>query len=71
MLKSQFQVIVDRLVRDLAQQRQVGHTDLLLLGGLEGGLLDLRLTGLATITDVGDRFGATKAALLFPAYGAA
>lgn len=69
MLESQFQVIVDRLVGDLAKQSQVGDTNLLLLGGFKGGLLDLTLARLTAIADVCDSFGTTKATLLFPALG--
>lgn len=69
MLKSQFQVIVDRLVGDLAEESQVGDTNLLLLGGFKGGLLDLALARLTAIADICDSFGATKTTLLFPALG--
>ena len=70
MLEAKLQVLVNRLVGDLAEQGEVGDTDLLLLGGLECGLLDLTLAGLTAITDVGDCFVAPKATLLLPAYGA-
>jgi hypothetical protein len=40
--ESLLKVVVDGLVRDLAEEGQVGNTNLLLLGRLEGGLLRLR-----------------------------
>jgi hypothetical protein len=70
MLEAEFQVLVDSLVGDLAEEGKVGDTDLLLLGGLEGGLLDLGLAGLATVAHVGDCLVAPEATLLLPAYGA-
>lgn len=71
MLEAQLEVVVDGLIGDLAQQCQVRHADLLLLGALKGGLLDLRLARLPPVAHVGDRFGAPKAAtLLLPTNGA-
>jgi len=70
MLETELQVLVDSFVGDLAKQGKVGDTDLLLLGGLEGGLLDLGLAGLPAIAHIGDCFVAPKATLLLPAYGA-
>jgi hypothetical protein len=67
MLESHFQVIVDRLIGDLAQQCQVRNTDLLLLRSLKGGLFDLRLAGLSAIANIGGSFRAAKSTLLFPA----
>lgn len=40
-LKSFLEVLVDGLVRDLAEQREVRHSNLLLLRALEHRLLDL------------------------------
>jgi hypothetical protein len=44
LLEALLQILVDSLVRDLADQREIRHSDFLLLGGLEDGLLrELRL----------------------------
>ena len=43
MLKSFLEILVDRLIRDFAQQRQIRDTDFLLLRDLESCLPDLRL----------------------------
>lgn len=56
MLKAQLQVVINSLVGDLAEQCQVGNTDLLLLRTLEHSLLDLRFAGLATIADICNSF---------------
>lgn len=70
MVESQFQVVINGFVGDLAEQRKVRDTDFLLFGSLKGGLLDLRLaTGLATIAHIGDGFRTTKATLLLAALG--
>jgi hypothetical protein len=50
MLEALLQVVVDGLVGDLAQQREVRDSDLLLLGDFEGGFLDLRLRIAAVIS---------------------
>jgi hypothetical protein len=43
-LEALLQILVDSLVRDLANQREIRNSDFLLLGGLEDGLLrELRL----------------------------
>lgn len=68
MVKPQFQVVVNGFVGDLAEQGEVRDTDLLLLGALEGGLLDLRFA-LSTIADICDCFGAPKATLLLATLG--
>lgn len=70
MLEAELQVLIDRFVGDLAEQGEVRDTDLLLFGGLKGGLFDLALAGLAAVTDVGDCFIAPEATLLLPALGA-
>lgn len=67
MLESHLQVVVDRLIGDLAQQCQVRNSDLLLLRSLKGGLFDLRLSGLSAIANISDPFRAPESALLFPA----
>lgn len=67
MLESHLQVVVDRLIGDLAQQCQVRNSDLLLLGRLKCGLFDLRLSGLSAIANISDSFGAPESTLLFPA----
>lgn len=52
--ETEFQVIVDGLVGDFAEQGKVGNTDLLFLRGLEYGLLHLRLpTSLPPIAHIG------------------
>ena len=43
-LEALLQIIIDSLVRDLADEREVGNAHLLLLGTLEDGLLDLGLS---------------------------
>jgi hypothetical protein len=70
MLETELQVLINRFVGDLAKQGEVRDTDLLLLGGLKGGLFDLAFAGLAAVTDVGDCFVASEATLLIPALGA-
>ena len=42
-LESLFQVVIDGLVGDLADERQIRDPDLLLLGAFELGFFDLRL----------------------------
>lgn len=64
----QFQIVVNGFVGDLAEQGEVRDTNLLFLGALKGGLLDLRFA-LPTIANIGDCFGASKAALLLAALG--
>jgi hypothetical protein len=49
-LEALLQVVVDGLVGDLAQQRQIRDSDLFLLGDFKGGLLDLRLRIAAVIS---------------------
>lgn len=67
MLESQLQVIVDGLVRNLAEQRKIRHTNLLLLRGLEDSLPDLGLSpALSTVAHISDCLGATESALLLP-----
>lgn len=62
MLKAELEVVVDSLVGHLAQQGKIGHTNFLLLGALESGLLDLRLSpGLSSIANVGLSLGAAEA----------
>lgn len=64
-IEAELQVVVDGLVGDFAQQRQVRDTDFLLLCALEGGLLDLGLPPTSsTITHIGRGLGASKAATL-------
>lgn len=71
MLESQLQVIVDGLVRNLAEQRKIRHTNLLLLCSLEDGLSDLGFSpALSTIAHISDCLGATETAFLLPAYWA-
>lgn len=67
MLESHLQVIVDRLIGDLAQQSQVRNSYLLLFGSLKGGLFDLRLSGLSAIANICGSFSAPESTLLFPA----
>lgn len=64
MFEADFQVVVDSLVRDLAEQCQIRNTNLLLLGGLEDGLLDLGFPPAAAVANIGRSFGATEATLL-------
>lgn len=57
MVKTEFQIIIDGLVGDFAQQGQVRNTNLLLLGALESRLLDLRLAArYSAIAHVSDCF---------------
>ena len=70
MLETELQVIIDGFIGDLAQQREVRDTNLLLLGTFKGGLLDLRLARLSAIAHIGDSLVAPKAALLLATYGA-
>ena len=49
MLESLPQIIIDGLVRDLAQQCEVGYAHLLLLCNFEGRLLDLWLPAIPTL----------------------
>ena len=65
MIEAQLEVVVDGFIGDFAQQCQVRHADLLFLGALESGLLDLRFAPrLPAVAHVGDSFGAPKAATL-------
>lgn len=64
-IEAELQVVVDGLVGDFAQQREVGDTDLFLLCTLKGGLLDLGLSPTSsTITHIGRGLGAPKATTL-------
>lgn len=69
MFEAELQIVVDRVVRDLAEQGKVRNTDLLLLRRLEYGLLHLRLApALSPITHIGGCLGATEAStFLLPA----
>lgn len=63
-LEAEFQVVVDGLVGDFAQQREVRDTNLLFLGRLECGLLHLRLPpALSSIAHIGG-FGAPESSTL-------
>lgn len=42
-LKALLQIVIDRLIRDLADQGEIRHSNLLLLGTLEHRLLNLGL----------------------------
>ena len=69
MFEPEFQVIVDSLVGDLAEQCKVRNTNFLLLRRLKHGLLYLRLPpALSPITHIRGALGAAKAStFLLPA----
>lgn len=72
MIKSEFQVVINGLIGDLAEQREIRHSNLLFLRGLEHGLLDLRpsSSGSSTIAYISGSLGATKTStLLFSTNG--
>jgi hypothetical protein len=61
-LKAKFEIVVDSLVRHLAQQREIRNTNLLLLCALKNSLLHLRLSfSLSPIANIGLRLGAAEA----------
>ena len=73
MFEAQFQVIVDGLVRDLAEQGEIRHANLLLLGAFERSLLNLGLSPSSTTAARGRISRALEATetsiLLLPASG--
>lgn len=65
MFEAQFQIVVDRVVRDFAEQGKVRNTDLLFLRRLEHGLLHLRLArALSPVAHIGGCLGATETSTL-------
>lgn len=73
MIKSKFQVVVNGLIGDFAEQREIRHANLLFLCRLEHGLLHLRLSSSSSsaIAYISSSLGATKTStLLFSTNGA-
>lgn len=64
--KSLLQVLVYRLIGDLAEQSEIGNSDLLLLCGVERGLLDVWFAGTARSTSTSGRRIARGSFLISP-----
>ena len=54
--ESLFQVVVNCIVGDLADQRQIGNANLLLLGDFEGGFLGLGRAARSSLLGVSGGF---------------
>lgn len=68
MFKAEFEILIDGLIGDFAEEGKIRDTNLLLLCAFEDGLLDLRLARLSSVAHIGGGLGATEAAtLLLPA----
>lgn len=68
MFEAEFEVVIDGLVGDFAEEGKIRDTNLLLLCAFKDGLLDLGLARLSPVAHIGGGLGATEAAtLLLPA----